>query len=296
MPSNMTTKSPAGSWADEPYKLLCTANIAKEKVDVIHLHRCACLLTVLNQDAHAAHRCARRMVHAHNCFLRTLNSILLQAPLVPDASQPDKFNLEDVRDLLLYVEAWVKLVEHHQHIEETILFPALIKEAGAPKALMQGLVDQHAEFHDGLIKLRRYATSLSKRPDKYRWNIMKRFIESFAPSLTKHLREEIPVILSLEQHCPGDAGSAAVNRCLVETERASKNDTSLELLYGAFPALLGGVDKTFEGETTWPDLPAVTSVAVKWWFARRRMGAWRFCPCDFDGRPRELEMLKVRTG
>ena len=76
------------------------------------------------------------MAHSHNCLLRGLNAICLQAPHVPEPGQP-RCSSQDVRDLLYYVAYWVKTVEWHYHTEETVMFPGIEEFAGEP-GLLQG--------------------------------------------------------------------------------------------------------------------------------------------------------------
>ena len=100
----MTTKSSAAPWADGPYELLSTAKLNKSKVCPVGCHGKAFSGIDAEQNAHSAHRCTIEMVHAHNCLLRGLNSILQQAPFIPDSSQSDLYIAEDVTDLLFYTE------------------------------------------------------------------------------------------------------------------------------------------------------------------------------------------------
>jgi len=60
---------------------------------------------------------------------------------------------------------------------------------------------------------------------------------------------------------------------------------------------LGAADRSYEGGNNFPPVPAVAVYVVHYWGAKRgRAGAWRFCPSDFWGRPRELEMLLKARG
>jgi hemerythrin-like domain-containing protein len=227
------------------------------------------------------------MIHAHNDMIRGLNSIVLQGPHVPDASEHEQYNAQDVKDLLFYVEAWTKAVDHHHHIEETVLFPALAKLSDAAKKLVEGPVEQHAAFHDGLVTLQRYAVEASNQPETYRWDKMRTIIDSLASNLLDHLNTEPYLLLELERDCE----SVAVEKCMVETERAAVNDVSLNMLYDIFPVVLGSADKTYEGGNSWPALPPFMPFLMNWWFSRRRKGAWRFSPCDLYGQPVPLKFL-----
>lgn len=53
--------------------------------------------------------------------------------------------------------------------------------------------------------------------------------------------------------------------------------------------VLGCADKTFEGVGhQFPPFPFFSPYLVDWWFAGKYRGAWRFCPCDMHGVPRQL--------
>jgi hypothetical protein len=55
---------------------------------------------------------------------------------------------------------------------------------------------------------------------------------------------------------------------------------------------LGANDRTFEGgKHNWPPFPWFVPYMVKYFFARRYKGSWRFSPCTLDGQPRPLEFV-----
>jgi hypothetical protein len=166
------------------------------------------------------------MAYSHNCFLRGLNAIVLQAPHVPSADDP-AYSAQDVRDLLYYVASWVKMVEHHHHTEETCIFPDTEALAGKP-GLMAGPKEQHDEFTPGLDRLLKYAEET--QPEDYRWEGeggMKSIIDGFAPSLTKHLYEEIDVVLGLR-----DLDSQGLRACWDRGEEKAKAAGKIDLLVG----------------------------------------------------------------
>ena len=176
------------------------------------------------------------MAHSHNCLIRGLNAILQQGPHIPSSSQPE-YNAQDVKDLLFYVEAWTKTVEHHHHTEETNLFPGIEKLAGIP-GLMSGPIHQHEAFHSGLVELQEFAVRMKERVDEYQWSEMKSIIDRFAPALYEHLTEEIAVILSLEKSCDSE-GLKAV---WAEAERVAKANGNLGMLVSRSFLLSGSLD------------------------------------------------------
>lgn len=74
------------------------------------------------------------MTHSHNRLLRGLNAITLQAPCITSFSQAN-YNDQDVKDLLFFVESWVKMVDHHHRTEETCMFPEIEQLANEPGLL-----------------------------------------------------------------------------------------------------------------------------------------------------------------
>lgn len=166
------------------------------------------------------------MAYSHNCLLRGLNAIVLQAPHVPTAGDP-AYSAQVVRDLLFYVASWVKMVEHHHHTEETCIFPEIEALAGKP-GLMAGPLEQHEEFTPGLERLLKYAEET--KPEDYRWEGeggMKSIIDAFAPSLTTHLYEEIDVFLGL-----GDLDSKGLRACWDKGEKAAQASGNIGMLVG----------------------------------------------------------------
>lgn len=127
------------------------------------------------------------MAHAHNLFLRGLNSVYLQAPMVKQK--------QDVEDLFIFCRAWIIGVKHHHGIEETKLFPA-IEEITRYQSTCEKERAQHKIIHDGLNLLERYLTETA--PEKYRWEDLQSVFNTFVPTLHAHLNEEIQILLSLE--------------------------------------------------------------------------------------------------
>jgi hypothetical protein len=134
-----------------------------------------------------------------------------------------------VRDLLLYVDSWVKTVEWHHHTEETIMFPGIEVFSGQP-GIMEGPKSQHEVFTPGLEKLLRYAQET--KPVDYRWEGeggMKEIIDAFAPSLTEHLYEEIDVFLGM-----GGLDSKGLRAAWDEAEEVAKAKGKIYMLVSLF--------------------------------------------------------------
>ena len=164
------------------------------------------------------------MALVHNCLIRGLNAIILQAPHIPPSTSPT-YCEQDVKDLLYYVLSWTKIIDQHHHTEETVLFPDIEKFAGKP-GLMQHPTDQHHGFTPGLHKLQAYVQNTA--PEKYRWEGdggMKAIIDDFAPSMMQHLYDEIDTFLSLSW-----MDSKGLRECCNTAKKAAKAAGGLDML------------------------------------------------------------------
>ncbi|RYP77254.1 hypothetical protein DL771_001303 [Monosporascus sp. 5C6A] len=175
----MTTKPSDAPWADEPFHLIATPSKR---------------LT----DSHSYVHAASGMANAHNAIIRGLNAIIQQAPHIA-ISTDEAYSGRDVKDLLFYVQSWIKMVNHHHWVEESFIFPEMEKFSGKP-GLMAEPLRQHELFHDGMHRLLAYASST--KPENYRWEGlggMKEIVDSFGHHLVNHLYDEIDVLLTMKE-------------------------------------------------------------------------------------------------
>lgn len=128
------------------------------------------------------------MTHAHNLFLRGLNSVYQQGPHVHDP--------KDAQDLLIFCHAWVISLEHHHEVEETQLFPGLAAVTDDADICAREKED-HKFLHENLGRFEKYVTET--KPEVYRWEDLKAVMDAFVPTLRTHLDEEIKSMLALEQ-------------------------------------------------------------------------------------------------
>ncbi|KAI0383580.1 hypothetical protein F5Y04DRAFT_278761 [Hypomontagnella monticulosa] len=260
----MTSKLSSAPWVDEPFHLIPTPSKR---------------LT----DSHSSLYCASEMANAHNVMIRGLNSIIHQAPCI---SAENGSTEKDVKDLFFYIQSWIKLIHHHHHVEESLLFPEIEKFSGKP-GLMHDPKHEHELFHDGMEQLMTY-TSTTK-PQEYRWERMKEIIDSFSEPLTNHLHAEIDVFLALK-----DVDSKGLAKIWSQGETLLKQTGMPKTLYDVFPFVLGCADRTYEGNNSFPPLPWIVPYLIKYWFGLGN-GAWRFCPCDWWGRPRPLAFTQQKS-
>jgi hemerythrin-like domain-containing protein len=126
------------------------------------------------------------MAVAHNMFIRGLNSVYLQAPLIHEP--------KDAADLFIFCKAWIIAIKHHHDVEEAALFTDLEKFTHDAKILARER-DQHRQIHEGLSRFKQYITET--QPEAYRWKDFESVLESFSGVLKMHLTEEIEALLKL---------------------------------------------------------------------------------------------------
>lgn len=162
------------------------------------------------------------MTHTHNVLIRGLNSFYQQAPYVKTHADPG-YNAQDVKDLLSYVAAWVKMVEHHHDTEESFIFPEIERFSGQPD-FMAVPAKQHEAFHGGLERLLAYTEST--KPADYKWvGGMKDIVDSFSQALMTHLTEEVDLFMSMK-----DLDSDGLKATWDKGEAIATRQTSLALL------------------------------------------------------------------
>ncbi|MCJ1379737.1 hypothetical protein MMC17_002840 [Xylographa soralifera] len=218
---------------------------------------------------------ASHMALSHNSFIRGFNSIYQQAPRIQSA---------DAEDFVGYCLAWHDLVAEHHHYEETEFFVAIDKAVGE-KGVMDGAVEQHAAFHDGLERFKSY---LVEKGSQFSSTELLAIMDSFSEPLYSHLKAEPQQILALSRfstpQSPIDIVAMAVE--------AGKKSVTPSFVFNVLPVFLLNMDTVdFEGGIWHNVFPPVNPV-VKWiltraapmWQRRR----WRFASCTPDGKVKHL--------
>jgi hypothetical protein len=190
----------------------------------------------------------------------------------------------------------------HHRGEEDNFFPKLEAACGE-KGLLNESVEQHSmyflhlskhlnhikannlreAFEAGLGAYRDYLLFVLRNIEPFSGTKLNSIIDSFAPALLSHLKEEIPTILSLSRF--GDK-IPLLKLSEVEMRKASDKIPKQEGL----PFFMLNLDRTFENGMWefWPPIPA----PIRWMLirtvARKHKGWWRFASCDVDGYPKEL--------
>ncbi|KAI8280054.1 Protein BFR2 [Colletotrichum sp. SAR11_240] len=135
------------------------------------------------------HRMASEMALVHNCVLRGLNAIYLQAPHI---KPEDEFSFAN------YMHQWYRMIHAHHSGEERLFFPAVERLTGIV-GFMDVNIEQHKSFHNGLESFAQYIKALIAREVAYDGNKVVSLIDRFGKDLCLHLEEEIPTIISLEE-------------------------------------------------------------------------------------------------
>ncbi|KAM0315205.1 hypothetical protein ACHAO8_004144 [Botrytis cinerea] len=219
---------------------------------------------------------ASRMALSHNSFIRGFNSIYQQAPRIQ--SRVDK------KDFVGYCIAWVDCVDQHHHYEETEFFPAIEKAAGH-KGLMDGAVDQHAAFHDGLERFKSY---LQEKGPSFLSEELIQIMDSFSEPLYNHLKEEPQIIADLSQY---NTPETPIDILAIAAE-AGKKQVNISFLFNVLPIFFLNMESIeFENGLWHTSFPPVNK-PIKWLMTKGapmwQHRLWRFASCTPDGEYRNL--------
>jgi hypothetical protein len=138
----------------------------------------------------------------------------------------------------------------------------------------------------GLQAFSSYLSTVSTDPNSFSGTHLNSLIDDFAPTLTKHMADEIPSLLSLSRF-----GSKLDLLGMINAEGAK---TPLHLTKtGGVPFFFRNLDTEFEDGrwSAWPGVPGLV-----WWVLQRTVVVWhsrwwRFASVDGRGRLRELPAL-----
>ncbi|KAF2113991.1 hypothetical protein BDV96DRAFT_661247 [Lophiotrema nucula] len=150
------------AWVDGPLQLLETPGARHDIND------------------HPAHLIANDMAYAHNCMIRGLNALYVQAPNIP---------APDVPDFLFFAVSLAEWIMHHHELEASMIFSSFESIPGVVKGSMQGNIEQHHAFESGLKALRQYSTEAHESFDGTHFNSL---IGAFGKEFRQHLADEIP--------------------------------------------------------------------------------------------------------
>ncbi|KAL2067127.1 hypothetical protein VTL71DRAFT_1551 [Oculimacula yallundae] len=212
------------------------------------------------------------MALAHNVMIRGLNSIYLQAPYIKPS---------DHSSFISYSKCWAENLDEHHEMEENVFFPEIEARTGE-KGIMDGTIEQHHAFMPGLEAFKAYLLTSCSKPSTFSGTHLNSLIDSFAPSLTTHLADEIPSLLALSRY-----GTSLPLLKMINTEGA-KSPLKLSKL-GGVPFFAQNLDTEFEGGkwSAWP-MPVVVRWLIPRTVGKWNASWWRWASCDESGRLREL--------
>jgi hemerythrin-like domain-containing protein len=120
---------------------------------------------------------AADMSLVHNVFIRGLNSIWRNAPLV----KPN-----DVDAFAGYSITCIRTIHEHHHGEEKIVFPYL-----QTKLDMSHNLEQHEGFHAGMDAFEDYMKKVQNKEETFDAEKTRELVKAFADPLVQHLHEEV---------------------------------------------------------------------------------------------------------
>ena len=208
------------------------------------------------------------MACVHNCFIRSINAIYLQAPHIKKA---------DTVAFSEYANLFYNMLNLHHHHEEEIFFPGIERAAGTP-GIMSANVDQHHAFHNGLEEFGRYTRACADGTEKYDGTRLVGIIDSFAAVLIQHLTDEITTLLELKKY---DKGSF----CAEYTKVMDATGKAVLEAFGFTTGLVYIVfccDKSYEGGRWkgFPPAPGPIMFVVRYIASMVNSSWWKFAPVD----------------
>lgn len=120
-----------------------------------------------------------QMALIHNVFIRCLNSIYHNAPLVKK---------DDEASFVGYCLSFTAIIHDHHHGEEEIIFPFLQE-----KFDMKCNVDQHQKFTAQLEAFEHYLNEVGTGGKPYDGHKARELVEVFGDTLVEHLHDEVSV-------------------------------------------------------------------------------------------------------
>lgn len=221
------------------------------------------------------------MALVHNCIIRALNSIYIQAPHI----QP-----RDYKSFVCYSVATFEALSAHHDGEEKYFFPELERMTGE-KGIMDGNVKQHEAFHDGFEAWGNWIKNLKAGNGVFESRRCIELMDAFLIPLATHLADEIPTLLGLSKF-----GDKLDLKALLKAE-ADKVMAGLSKTE-QLPLFFMNHDITYEGgiHASFPPIPAPVRWVLREVCGRWNADWWKFSSCGFDGRPRELGFLGEESG
>ena len=225
-----------------------------------------------DQYTHAA----SEMALVHNCIIRAINSIYIQAPHMP---------VTEYRHFVKYCLATHEGLTAHHDGEEEIFFPEIERMTGE-HGLMAPSISQHHAFAKGFTAWANWLKSIEARKNNFSPDMCRSLMDDFIPPLAAHLHDEIAFVLSLARF-----GSKLDLRALGKKEgdlvmaRLSKTKV--------LPVFMLNHDAEFEGGWhAFPPVPRIVRWVLRSVFGRWEAKWWVFSTVGYDGRARALKYVE----
>ncbi|KAI5781763.1 hypothetical protein DFH27DRAFT_506009 [Peziza echinospora] len=236
---------------------------------------------------------ATHMALIHNVIVRGLNSIYLQArnvapTRIAKVTPENKADVQLRDEFIEYCNEWCVFIHMHHEGEEKSLFPPIEKAIGIP-GIMDGNIEQHKAFGDGIRRLEEYLKQVSPPKtgervgeDKFLYGPeLCEILDSFGEVLVRHLTEEISTLMALK----GYRDVLDLKRlCDAEGEDAMKEASLFKTL--CFVAC--NLDFDYEGgkHKYFPPAPWILMFLLRnvFWIPHRRL--WKFGSCTSKGKLR----------
>jgi hypothetical protein len=221
---------------------------------------------------------ATEMAITHNCIIRGLNSIYLQASHLEQG---------DFKPFIAYCKAWYHMVHAHHSGEERFLFPMLEKNV-SPNIMSENKAD-HDAFDVGAQRYIAYLQSLEGREQDFDAKELLSIMDGFASTLYEHLKHEITTLEELKQYGKDDE----VDKAWKFMVQKFTEEVKLVDLINHLPLnfMLHDLDYEDGLHKNFPDAPAVlvflARYVLSWW----NWQWWQFAPCDRSGKKRPLYAL-----
>ncbi|KAF8964791.1 hypothetical protein BDZ97DRAFT_1659789 [Flammula alnicola] len=211
------------------------------------------------------------MTLIHNVFIRGLNSIWRNAPLVKPA---------DVNAFAGYCLTCTAFIHYHHHGEESLIFPFL-----QTKLDMGHNLEQHRAFQEGMDAFESYIKNVEGKKEEYDGAKARHLLEAFAGPLIQHLHDEIPTI-SPERMKAFDDDKEGLRGMVKKFEEHLKAQPDK---LAVFP--FAATHHVHKEAPNWPPAPALIM-----WFAKniapwrhpRQALYWKFSPFTTNGEPQTL--------
>jgi hypothetical protein len=216
------------------------------------------------RSTHKFTRVATELALIHNCTIRALNSIYIQAPHVP---------ISEYNNFLAYCQATYQGFDAHHN-------GRFFAEVECETSLMRN----HVPGFDKFKAWGNWLASIAAKKNNFSPDMCTSMMDDFVPALQMHLASDIARLLSLSRFPALDI--AAVWK--LERERVVGDMSKTKLL----PVFLLNHDEWFEGRThAFPGMTGVSMRVLRDVCGRVNGEWWKFSTVGFGGRPRGVRFV-----